>query len=285
MKSPRITIIGFGNVGKALFHQFIEQGLELISVFNRSEIASEFLQNYKEISFHQGMPESDSNIGDQIFITVSDDALASVIEKLADTSIDFINKCVCHCSGTHSSTALHPVKEKGAKIASFHPIKAVTSNTKSFKNTWFDVEGDEDAIQNLKEIADRLQAQIVKINPESKPYLHAAAVVASNYLVVLSDIVSRISEAGNIPRSEALQSMIPLMMNTLENIQEMGTSNALTGPIKRGDVNTVKEHLNILEKNPDLISLYKTLGLETVQLAEQKHGKTSALKEIKKLLS
>lgn len=285
MKSSRITIIGFGNVGKALFYQLSEHGFNITSVFNRSEISYDFRIKFSGVNFQKEIPHSSDKIGTHIFITVSDDVLEIVSKELAARISDFSGKYVFHCSGNHTSSILQPLKEKGAKIASFHPIKAVTPKTSSFKNTWFDMEGDEEALKFLSKLANAMGAKSFPINPESKPFLHVAAVVASNYLVVLAEAVSKISKAGGIPEEEALKSIIPLMENTLQNIEELGPMNALTGPVSRGDINTVKQHLQILQNRPDLISLYKVLGLEAVRLSEEKQGETSALKEIKNLLS
>ncbi len=266
MKSPRISIIGFGNVGKALFYQFSELGYEVISVFNRSDIALEIQEEFKDVNFFQRLPREGDQTGTHLFITVSDDALANVALELGDKISDFSEKTIIHCSGTHTSAVLQPVKEKGANIGSFHPMKAITPASNTFKNTWFDIEGDEEVIQFLSDLAENMGAEAFIIKPESKPYLHAAAVVASNYLVVLSDLVSRILAEGEIAEEEALQSILPLMKNTLQNIEETGPENALTGPIERGDVNTVKQHLQILQNRPDLISLYKVLGLEAARI-------------------
>lgn len=285
MKSTRITIIGFGNVGKALCSQFVDNDFEVISVFNRSNIHAEYSKKFPQIAFHTGLPDSSQLMANHLFLTVSDDALETVIDKLNESIDDFSGKFIYHCSGTHASSMMQPLRESGAKIASFHPMKAVTQESASFADTWFDVEGDQQAIDKLSEIANAFNAKIFQIKPESKPYLHAAAVVASNYLVVLTDIVSRISQAGGIEEEEALQSIIPLMHNTLNNVNELGPAQALTGPIRRGDVNTVKYHLKILNNSPDLISLYKVLGLETIRMAERNHSDYRALEEIEALLS
>lgn len=284
MKSPRITIIGFGNVGKALFYQFSELGFKIDSIFNRSGFDTEIQDQFKKVNFSPHLPTSSDNIGTHLFMTVSDDALVSVTENLVKEISDFNGKMGFHCSGTHASNVLQPIKEAGAKIGSFHPMKAITPKTNTFENTWFDIEGDEEAVQFLSELAENMGANAFKIKPESKPYLHAAAVVASNYLVVLADIVSGIMAEGEIAEHEALQSIIPLMKNTLQNIEETGPEKALTGPIERGDVNTVKQHIQILQKRPDLISLYKVLGLEAVRITKNKNGDSATLKEIKNLL-
>jgi predicted short-subunit dehydrogenase-like oxidoreductase (DUF2520 family) len=153
------------------------------------------------------------------------------------------------------------------------------------RETWFDIEGDNEALSALEGLAKDLEAKTFRVKAEAKPLLHASAVVASNYLVVLGDMVARISAEANIPESTALKALKPLMENTLDNITGLGVTEALTGPIARGDVETVKQHLQSLNNVPEILFLYKTLGVEAVKIAIRKSGDSQSLQEIKQLLS
>ena len=286
MKShTQITIIGLGNVGTALLKVLTGKGYSIKSVYNRSEIDPDLIKKYPDIIFQKGLPESSEEVGGLIFLTVSDDAIPSVAQNLSDHFRSFEGKQVVHCSGTYSSKVLHLLKKKGASVASFHPMKAITPNTASFEDVWFDLEGDEDVLADLENLTDQLKAHSFRVEPDAKPLLHASAVVASNYLVVLAELVSKISALGNIREETALKAITPLMQNTLQNIEELGVTEALTGPIARGDLKTVKLHLENLDKAPELLSLYKTLGIEAVKIAIRKNGDSTSLEEIRKLLS
>lgn len=127
-------------------------------------------------------------------------------------------------------------------------------------------------------------AKALQISPEAKPLLHAAAVVASNYIVVLADLVTKIAPEAEISESVALQALTPLMQNTLQNINELGVTDALTGPIARGDIETIRTHLSLLKEKPELLSLYKTLGRGAANISETKQGDASTLTTIKNLL-
>ncbi|MBO6586329.1 MAG: DUF2520 domain-containing protein [Gracilimonas sp.] len=285
MKNPRITIIGLGSVGTALLNVLTRSGYEVISVFNRSEIDPELIRNFPDTYFGKGIPNNQNKLGELAFLTVSDDAIDSVVTQLSERCIDLEDKSLVHCSGVHPSKILLPLSKKGASIASFHPMKAITPKTSSFESTWFDVEGDGVAIRRLKDLADSLSAHVFKVEPKAKPLLHASAVVASNYLVVLAELVTKISALGGVPEDTALKAITPLMENTLRNVKELGVTEALTGPIARGDLKTVKQHVESLENAPELLSLYKTLGIEAVKIAVRKNGETDSLEEIRKLLS
>lgn len=285
MKQPRITIIGLGSVGSALLNVLTVSGYEVISVFNRSEIDPELIRNFPDTYFSKGLSFIENKLGELVFLTVSDDAIGSVAAQLSEKIADWNNRSVVHCSGVHTSEVLSALSKIGASVASFHPMKAITPKTTSFKSTWFDVEGDEAAIRILEKLSDNINAHVFRVEPNAKPLLHASAVAASNYLVVLAELVSKISALADVPEETALKAITPLMDNTLQNVKELGVTEALTGPIARGDFKTVKQHVESLKNAPELLSLYKTLGIEAVKIAVRKNGETNSLEEIRKLLS
>lgn len=285
MKKPRITIIGLGSVGTAFLNVFSDTAFQVISVYNRSEIDPNLIKRFPNTIFTRGLPKESGELGKVIFLTVSDDAIESVSKTLAESFPDLDKKIIAHCSGTYSSGVLSDLEKNGASIASFHPMKAITPTTDSFENIWFDLEGEEPAMLELEKIAGDLKANSFRVEPKAKPLLHASAVVASNYLVVLAELVSQISSLGNVPEETALNAITPLMENTLQNIKELGVTEALTGPIARGDLKTVKQHIESLKNNPELLSLYKTLGIEAIKIAVRKNGDSDSLEEIRKLLS
>lgn len=285
MKTTRVSIIGLGQVGTAFLKVFSGYNFEITSVFNRTEISTSLTSTFPGVFFKKGMPSKKDELGDLIFITVSDDAISKVSKRLAEIIGDPKSKNIVHCSGTHTSESLSDLKNRGAKVASFHPIKAITKSSKSFENIWFDIEGDDDLLQILEELAELFGAYSFRVEPEAKSFFHASAVVASNYLVVLADLVSKISAQGNIPEETAIKALAPLMENTLSNITELGVTDALTGPIARGDVQTIENHLSSLESKPKLQMLYKTLGMEAACIAERKKEASPSLPKIKELLS
>jgi predicted short-subunit dehydrogenase-like oxidoreductase (DUF2520 family) len=99
-----------------------------------------------------------------------------------------------------------------------------------------------------------------------RPLYHAAAVVASNYLPVLLALSARLLVLAGVDEDDAIPALLPLMRGTLDNVSELGLAPALTGPISRGDIETVRLHLRTL---PDREArVYRDLGREAVALAE-----------------
>ena len=285
MNRPTISIIGLGKVGTALLKVLSSQGYQIISAVYKGTVSETLRTAHPKTKFSEAIPDALDDLGDLILITVPDDAITEVVNELDQTFHSLKFKAVAHCSGTHSSAILKPLSDKGAKIASFHPNQSITASAATFKGTWFDAEGDEELIARFKTIADDLEAELIEIKAEQKPYLHASAVIASNYLVVLANLMTRVSDLGGLNEDLTLKALIPLMRNTLVNIEQNGVADALTGPIARGDVNTVKGHIELLSSDPDLTELYKKLGREALNLSGVETTDPDAFVKLQSLLS
>jgi predicted short-subunit dehydrogenase-like oxidoreductase (DUF2520 family) len=112
-----------------------------------------------------------------------------------------------------------------------------------------------------------------KSDPESAAIYHAGAVAASNYLVTLLDFAARHLQALGAERHQALQALLPLVRGTLVNVERLGIPQALTGPIARGDAQTVAGHVAAMQQRaPELLELYRVLARETVPLAQEQGG-------------
>lgn len=271
---PSISIIGFGRVGKALYYSLKEKGYPVKSVFSRTK---------KDIPEYEGdFPEDLQSLGKLTFFTVTDAELAAIAELLALLEGDFSRHVFVHCSGTLSSSVFKKLKSQEVEVASFHPLKAVTDLTREFSGTWFDVEGSGEAVNLLAGIANEIGANTITITEEVKPLLHIAAVMASNYVVTLLKVASQIASESGLNEKEASEALLTLMQSSIKNIEAEGVDRALTGPIERADTTTIENHLNILKKNEAFLTLYKTLGIHTVQLSKSENKE--ALETIKRLL-
>ena len=279
---PNVSIIGTGALGSALAKAFSEQNITIHSAFNRSEASLKKLGEEVSFSISGDFPESIGQLGKLVFITVADDQIENVAKRLVILSDSFKGYTFLHCSGNKSSEVLGSLSEKGASVASFHPLQSVTrqSDANVFEGIYFDIQGDEDAVSLLGSLAEKLGAEWFEISAEAKPFLHAAAVMASNYFISLLKASSDIAALGEIDGSLARKAMLPLVQHTLENASENELSEALTGPIARGDAQTVNEHIQLLEHQPDLLALYKKLGMKALEVAEIDDSTRKKLKEL-----
>ncbi|HLR77135.1 MAG TPA: DUF2520 domain-containing protein, partial [Balneolaceae bacterium] len=161
-----------------------------------------------------------------------------------------------------------------------HPNQTFTAHSKpkDFNHIYFDIEGDERAVAVLEKVSRILNAHYFQITAKAKPYLHAAGVTASNYLVALLSLSASIAEKGGIERKKAISALMPLTQKTLDNAKKAANlEEAVSGPIVRGDVETVAGHIKLLESIPEIRRLYKLLGqlvLEIVQNGEKESDET-----------
>lgn len=267
-----ISVIGIGALGQALVRALHEQSYAIHSVFNRNPSIAEVMDDELDASFSGAFPEEVHQLGDIIFICVSDDAITGVAERLAEKQWDFSGKTVAHCSGNEPSDLLDSLKESGAHTAAFHPLQTFNRNSTPdvFDDIYISLEGDEQAVQLLEKIVKRLDAHPLRLTPKAKSYLHAAAVMASNYLITLLNLSGEIADLGGINEHEARKALQTLVKTTVENGSSANLSEVLSGPVARGDTQTIARHLELLEQNHRLKALYQQLGEETVRIAREK---------------
>lgn len=274
MSSPEITIIGTGGLGQALVRAFAEAEIPIKSIFNRTVGKSQNLATQHNILTFGQEPDHIEQLGNLIFITVSDRVIEDVAQHLSKLSDDFNDYTVVHCSGNESAELLQSLRLKGAKVASFHPLQTFTEQSKAstFHNIYFSLQGDEKAFPTLRNVAETLGAQTLEVTAAQKQNLHAAAVMASNYLNALLESAVDTASLSGLSQEKVKEALLPLVQTTLQNIDGQSFEKALTGPIKRGDLETVKRHLEVLKGQPELQGIYKTLGKRTVQLAKKSQG-------------
>jgi len=109
--------------------------------------------------------------------------------------------------------------------------------------------------------------QALEIRSADKPLYHAAAVIVSNYTVALSALAERLALAAGIPAEAAGRIFLPLLEGTWRNLEMRGSTDALTGPIVRGDAGTVRAHLQALDEEAK--RLYAVMGLEALKVARK----------------
>jgi predicted short-subunit dehydrogenase-like oxidoreductase (DUF2520 family) len=279
MNKRSISIIGTGALGSVLAQAASEAGagFSVYSLYNRTESVAGELSERLDVKRSGAFPARPDDLGEVVFLTVPDRYIKETALKTANIGSrpDFDGRYFIHCSGTLTSDVLSPLQKKGASAASFHPLQTFTSasGAADFNDIYIDVEGDEPAISFLNDFAAELGSKTIEIDPAAKPYLHAAAVTASNYLVALMENAGQIAEMGGMNKDEALRALMPLMQQSAKNIRESETlSDALSGPVARGDASTIADHLKLLEQNPRLLGLYKEMGHVLVGLTEKSNA-------------
>ena len=276
MSLPSISIIGAGALGSALGRAVAAQQYPIKCIYNRTESKAQQLAERVGSDSWGSFPTSPDELGSLVFLTVADSAIAEAAAQLATLDGDVSGQTYVHCSGSESAELLDPLREKGARVASFHPLQTFTSQSKpaDFSGIYFSLQGDANAFAQLTDLAQSLGAQTLNVSAEEKSQLHGAAVFASNYLLSLLDAAVEVGSGGGLESQQVKQALLPLVQTSLQNASDQSFEDALSGPIKRGDINTVKRHLKLLDDRVELKALYCMLGLRTLKVAESAGGIT-----------
>lgn len=209
-----------------------------------------------------------------LWLTVPDDAIAAVAGQTATASQPRGRVAVVHCSGLCDLNTLEPWRRVGAEVLSLHPLQTFAGSEGEAQR----LNGIPIAVTAVSATARQLGEQLVNtiggrafLVPESaKPLYHLAATVASNLFVALQSQASELlrQAVNSADLEQAVQLLSPLLATSLRNIVERGPQAALTGPVARGDVGTVRAHLSLLERQPARVQLtYRALSLQALSLA------------------
>jgi predicted short-subunit dehydrogenase-like oxidoreductase (DUF2520 family) len=232
--SGEIAIVGRGRVGGALSARLREAGLEVDGPLGR---------------------DFDVGGADVVLLCVPDDAIAGAAERVPP------GRLVGHCSGATPLSALGD-----HEAFSLHPLTTVTREGASFEGVGAAVAGSTDRARRMAErLALAAGMTPFAVAEEDRAAYHAAASVAANFLVTLGWAAERLAGSADVPR-EALG---PIARAALENWLRLGPERALTGPILRGDEETVaRQRSAVAERAPDLVELFDALAEATRGLAE-----------------
>ncbi|MFH1674716.1 MAG: Rossmann-like and DUF2520 domain-containing protein [Pseudomonadota bacterium] len=267
-----IAIVGCGTIGTTLGKLFAETGYPIVGVASRrlesARSTAELLgiSNYSDISVHITAK------ADIVFITTPDVVIQSVCDEIARQNGFKRGSFVFHCSGAFPSEILASARRCGAHIGSLHPLQSFASVEQALKmvtGCTCTFEGDTETLPIAREMAKDIGADFIQIRVQDKPLYHAAAVVASNYLVTLVNLAIELNQLSGISTKASIKALLPLIEGTLNNVKHLGVHRALTGPIVRGDIDTITSHVEAIKvRAPHFWPLYRALGNSTISLAE-----------------
>jgi len=210
---------------------------------------------------------------DLVWITVPDDAIAATALRLAPTQ-DWQGKIVFHSSGALTSDDLAPLRAQGAKVASVHPgMTFVRGPAPQMRGVAFAVEGDPAAVRVAKRIVQDLGGTTYAIDKRNKVLYHAFGSFASPLVIALMALLELVAQAAGIRPDDAKTMMVPLLTQTLRNYLQHDAASAFSGPLVRGDVATVRRHLEELKAVPEARAVYIALARSAVMNLPVKNRK------------
>lgn len=270
----KVAIIGAGSVGTAVGVLLARAGYEMAGVASRTpESAARLASRLGAPSYER--PEEAARVADIVLITTSDQAIGKVAREVALAGGFRAGQAAIHFSGSLTSEVLEPAARAGAIALSIHPLQSCPSGEAGIRNlprAVYSIEGDQRGYELAEKLVRALgSSSFFFIDKEAKPLYHAAACVASNYLVTLLRLSQDLLARAGMPVEMVFPALLPLIQGTLDNIAAMGIPLALTGPIARGDVGTIQDHLAAMQaRAPELISFYSLLAQQTIDLAQEK---------------
>jgi predicted short-subunit dehydrogenase-like oxidoreductase (DUF2520 family) len=281
---PAVYLVGPGALGLSLGRALLAAGVPLAAVAWHSEEGRARAERWLP-----GVPlepvSAPRRLGAAalVVLAVRDDVVGKAAAALAPHRRE--GQVVVHTSGLLTAGVL---REAGlaAPVGSFHPLQAFASPARGpelLASCVVAVEGDAAAVEAGRALAATLGAEVVTLSPDpdAKVAYHAAAVVASNYLVTLAGLATRLAALAGLDEASALRMLLPLQRGTLENLGALGVSAALTGPVVRGDAATVRAHLALLEARcPELRTVYCVLGRQAAELARVRGADAARLADV-----
>jgi predicted short-subunit dehydrogenase-like oxidoreductase (DUF2520 family) len=219
-----------------------------------------------------------------VFLGVPDEMLPEISMALAAQGDAPPGCAAFHLSGALGTDPLAPLLKKGYSLGTLHPLQSLADpvlGAEQLKGVYFAVSGEPAAISAARRIVNPLGSSVFTVPVIRRPLYHAAAVFASNYLAGLIGAAGRLMVQAGVPEDEALEAILPLARGSLENLGRLGPVRALTGPVSRGDVETVRLHLQTLE--PRERTLYASLGLEILELAREGGLDEGSMEELKEI--
>ena len=277
----RIFILGAGRAGRGLARALRASGDQVIGVHGRSE----------EPAGPDGPVTAgalppvvrDASI---ILVTVQDAQLESALESLLATTLR-PGAVVLHASGSSDPETLEALRARGHPAGTFHPLASLPDPARArevLQRAWIGVDGDAEAMACARALASLLGARVLVIPPGQKGRYHAAAVFAANFPTVLAALAIRLLREAGIAEDQGWSALRGLMHATVTNLQLGDPAHVLTGPIVRGDADTVARHLAALGSDELARDAYVALSRAALPLAEKSGTDSRLLQAIDLLL-
>ena len=265
----KVGFIGAGKVGCSLYDYFVHNNIPVTGCYTRTQAKVSGTEKQTQKIFTTSIDKILTK-SDVLFLTVPDDAISTVWEQVRTYPIQ--GKFICHCSGSLGSAVLSGIEETGAYGYSIHPMFPFKSKKTAYEDlakALFSVEGNEEHIEEIMDLLSACPNHIVRLKSGDKPKYHAAAVFASNLAVGLINQAKELLKECGFDDEAALMALKPLAVTNMNNIFEVGTCDALTGPVERHDIKTIQKHLNAIDQEKK--ETYSALTKEIIKLAQTRH--------------
>jgi len=269
---PSIAIVGPGNLGSALALALARAGFAIDTIFAHGPGPS--LRQARALAKRV---RSRATVGcknlsaDVVWFCVPDSEISGAA-RLFSNAGSWKGRVAFHSSGALSSDVLKSLRQKGARVASVHPLMTFVGKSKpALGGVPFAIEGDRGAVRVAGDIVKKLGGYGYLIRKQDKAAYHAWATFTSPLMTALLATTEEVAKLAGVRGEEARRRMMPILRQTLANYAEFGAARGFSGPIIRGDVETVRRHLEILRGNRAARGVYVALAGAALQYLPAKN--------------
>ncbi len=283
----RFSIVGAGRLGSSLGAALARRGWEPEAIVDRDPRAAREGRRLIGGGRASTAPAAAAGAKGLVIIAVPDDAVARAAAALAGADGSWTGRVAVHTSGLLPAAALARLAGRGARVASLHPIQSFPRKAMpaaAFTGIAWGLEGDETAVEAAAAVVRALRGHVILLAAEDKPVYHAACALASNALVALEWTAAGLLGRAGLAEGTAEAALFPLAQGTLQSVKSFGPEKALTGPILRGDVATVRRHLEALGAAPGAREVYAALGKQVLRLAAKRGLAAGRVRALRRLL-
>ena len=281
-RAERVFILGAGRAGRGLARAFSASGIDVVGLHGRrAEPATGDIRAISAGPIPRAAGEATT-----IIVAVRDAQLDGALRELLAAHVP-ADVVILHASGASEPAALAAVRAAGHAAGTFHPLLPLAdpgAAPRLFRGAWVGVDGDPRARETGRQLAERLGARAMEIPPGEKARYHAAAVFASNFPTVLAAIAVRLLGDAGVDREQAWAATRALLSAASANLEGRAPADALTGPIARGDVATVRGHLGALADEAEARDAYIALSRVALDLAAERGADATTLETIRQAL-
>ena len=263
----RVSIIGLGNWGSSLAHALVGAEVELQEVIVRSGLSATASAKWARTLPLTTLDRSQLE-ADVLWLCVPDDAIALVTRRLVKRVGErgFRGQVIVHSSGALSGQVLQAAARAGASVGSVHPVMSFPTRTPiPLQGVPFGVEADASSRRILNAIVRQIGGRPFAIKAASKALYHAVGMLSSPLLVSHLEAAHQAASLAGFNSLEARRLIEPIARATLDNYFLRGARKSFSGPIARGDVETIRLHLRALMPHPILAGVYRSLALYAIE--------------------
>jgi predicted short-subunit dehydrogenase-like oxidoreductase (DUF2520 family) len=275
-RNPTTLIVGAGPVATALAGALRLGGVPVLGLRARRAAPARAAGSTAGVAAFSSAPPDLLLETEIVILAVRDAAVTEVAQMLLGTGLINKRHVLLQCAGAASSKELlGPVAGQVGGIGTLHPLSAIADgkiSMRTLKGTVFGIEGDEAGRAAAGKLVGAISGVVLPLDGTQMAAYHAAAALASNYLVVMIDAAATVLAGVGVSQDRAAQALIPLAEGALRNVGAHGTTRGLTGPVRRGDLATVSRHLEALRDRPDLLEIYRVLARRAVEIAMRIDG-------------